>query len=87
MRTVVLSHVAQVALDEAVADGAFHRVGDAWMGLEWRLCRRPEDGVLMGPGLYIFHQDGFPGLEIPDIVVVYRFTSDLVEVVALRCTF
>jgi hypothetical protein len=65
MRDVFLDEAARAALDAAAK--SFSRVYDAHAGLEWRLCRRPEDGVLSA-GYYVYKQLGIKVLRIPTIV-------------------
>jgi len=83
MRTVILEKLAEAILDSASNDPDFARVEDAWQGLEWRLSRRPSDGVERRFGYYLYKQLGIKGLRIPTIVALYTFNDDTVTVHAL----
>ena len=81
MRTVILDDVARAALDEA--NGSFYRVYDAQQGLEWRLCRRPMDGVARKRGYYLCKQLGIKAMRIPTITALYIYDDDTVTIKAL----
>ena len=83
MRTVILSLSAAAALDDAVANPQFARVLDAWQGMEWRLCRRPTDGVPRRLGYHVYKQLGMRDLSIPTIVALYTFDNHTVTIAAL----
>ena len=60
------------------------RMDDVWRGVEWHLCRLPNQGTFIGSSN---QQNEFvivfivrPGLQIRTVIVVYTFTDDLVEV-------
>jgi len=76
-RDICLDEVARAALDEASL--LFSRVYDAHAGLEWRLCRRPEDGVSRA-GYYVYKQLGIKGLRIPTITVLYTYDANRVTI-------
>jgi hypothetical protein len=77
MRDVFLDEAARAALDAAAK--SFSRVYDAHAGLEWRLCRRPEDGVLSA-GYYVYKQLGIKVLRIPTIVALYLYDANRVTI-------
>jgi hypothetical protein len=83
MRTVILDLLAAAMLDAAIVDPKLDRVRDAWQGLEWRLCRRPADGVPRKFGYYLYKQLGILELRIPTIIALYTFDDDTVTVSAL----
>jgi hypothetical protein len=78
MRTVILDEMARAALDEA--NGYFSRVYDAQAGLEWRLCRRPMDGVARKRGYYTCKQLGIKSMRIPTITALYIFDDEAVTI-------
>jgi hypothetical protein len=81
MREIVQELRVSEALDAAAAE--FPRVHDAMRGLEWRLARRPKDAVSRDQYL-IYRQKGFPTLDIPDIVVLYRYENEQVNIVGIH---
>lgn len=83
MRTVILSQLASAVIDDATANPAFARVHDAWQGLEWRLCRRPTDGIPRRFGYHVFKQSGIRELNVPTIIALYTFNDDTVTIAAL----
>jgi hypothetical protein len=81
MREVRYELSASGSLDAAAAE--FPRVHDAMNGLEWRLRHKPEDAVSRDK-YYVYRQEGFAQLNIPDIVVLYRYEGEIVNIVALH---
>lgn len=81
LRTIVPEN--EVTFDVDAAKMTFSRVDDAYAGLEWRLARSPNDGILVGNGYYIYKQLGFPKWKIPSITVLYRFTDSEVFIEAI----
>ena len=81
MRTVIPDH--QVAFDLDAAKATYRRTDDAYQGLEWRLFRRPDHGVQIGNGYYLYKQLGYPTLRIPTITVLYRFDDNEVLISAI----
>lgn len=78
MRTVILDEVARGSLDEA--NKIFSRVYDAQSGLEWRLCRRPMDGVARKRGYYTCKQVGIKAMHIPTITALYLYDDNTVTI-------
>jgi hypothetical protein len=81
MRTVIYEARADNALAEA--HQRYARVDDAMEGLEWRLCRRPTDGVPRKWGFYVYKQLGIRSLNIPSILALYNHTDDEVIIHSL----
>jgi hypothetical protein len=81
MREVSQEHSVSAAIDAASAE--FPRIHEAMMGLEWRLQHKPDDAVSRDK-YYILRQKGFPRLNIPDIVVLYHFEGESVNIVGIR---
>jgi hypothetical protein len=75
--------LAAALLDAAIADPNLSRVKDAWQGLEWRLCRQPGDALPRRNGYFFYKQLGIPSLNIPTIMVLYRFDFNTVTVYAI----
>lgn len=80
----------EVAYDASVSqqiDAAaklYPRIEDAVRALEWRLRHRPLEAV-QRPNLYfIYRQKGFKSLNIPDIVVLYRYENEIVNIRGIR---
>ncbi len=69
----MLSDGAAACKDQAIL--SYRRVEDAMIGLEWRLCRCPGDGILRRDNYYLYKQVGFKALKIPTIRVLYTFTD------------
>jgi hypothetical protein len=83
MRTIILNLSAAATLDDATANHTFSRVQDAWQGVEWRLCRRPTDGIHRRLGYHVYKQSGIRELNVPTIVALYTFNDDTVTIAAL----
>jgi hypothetical protein len=81
MREVVLENCVSESLDAAAAE--FPRIHDAMRGLEWRIGHKPHDAVARGE-FFVYRQQGFPSLNIPDMVVLYRFEGEVVNIVAIH---
>jgi hypothetical protein len=75
MRTVVLSHRAQEALDAAVKQ--YPRVEELYLGVEWSLARNPElGGTRVSKTLPIFIMIVRSWVKTPDLEVLFRFDED-----------
>jgi hypothetical protein len=77
-RTVVEDTAAQEAADSFSDEHP--RIGEAWEGLKWLLCRTPEIGDPNGGGQYLYIQAGDELAGTPIIAVVYSFTSEEVVI-------
>jgi hypothetical protein len=84
MRTVILENRVSEQLEAAVT--RFPRIEEAYRGLEWRLCRRPQDGIHRTSNFFIYKQDGIRNLNIPTLTVLYRFNENEVGIIAMRIT-
>jgi len=81
MREIVHELRVSDALDAAAAE--FPRVHDAMAGLEWRLAHKPQS-ALPRDEYFIFRQQGFPHLNIPDIVALYRYDDWKINIVGIH---
>lgn len=82
MREVVYEHSVTKQIDAAATK--YPRIRDAVAGLEWRLRHRPHDAVCRANVYYIYRQTGFKNLNIPDIIVVYRYDGEKVNIRGIR---
>jgi hypothetical protein len=81
MRVVIYEDAVSGSIDAAAAE--FPRIHDVMAGLEWRIRHKPEDAVSRNK-FFIYRQEGFPRLNIPDIVVLYRYEGEAVNIVAIH---
>lgn len=73
-RTVIEDPAAQEAADSF--SNEHPRIGEAWEGLKWLLCRTPEIGIPNGQGQHLYIQAGDELAGTPIIAVVYTFTAE-----------
>ena len=81
MREVIYENSVSDSIDAAAAE--FPRIHDAIAGLEWRIRHKPEDAVSRDK-YYIYRQEGFPRLNVPDIVILYRYEREIVNIVGIH---
>ena len=88
LRTVVLSHQAQGAYDEAQAK--FHRFDEAFQGLEWRIARDPSAHAVHRYSeryeciVYLQVQEAVWYLDVPSLWVLYTFDDNTVDILNLN---
>lgn len=84
-RTLVESAQAEAELDRLRK--AFSRFDEFWLGWSWRLARGPDRGAVQIPGsdppAYVIRTFEF-SVDVPEISLLYRFTADEVEIIAIR---
>jgi hypothetical protein len=78
MRTIVYEQEADAAVDAGRLQYA--RVDDVMSGLEWRLSRRPTDGIPRKWGYHIYKQAGFKSLNIPTVTALYTYDDNQVVI-------
>jgi hypothetical protein len=81
MRECVHEHRVSDAIDAAAAE--FPRIFEAIAALEWRLQHKPLDAVSKSD-FFVYKQRGFPAHNIPDIVALYRYDGERVNIVAIH---
>ena len=84
MRTIREEKPVSQAIEEAKAK--YPRIEEIYEGLAWRLAREPEVGYQLpnvSPPTFIYKIQ--PTLtDQPAISVLYRYSDDLVEILAIR---
>lgn len=80
-RTVILEIAAQEELDDQIK--RINRIADVYSGLEWRVARNPEAGVLIPrskPMQYLIKSLAF-NFPVPLVLTLgYHFTDELVTI-------
>lgn len=81
MRTVITENEVSATVDIASKD--FPRIHEQFEALEWRLAHKPEGGVKVSDQHWVYRQARVL-LILPELVVLYTFNSQQVNILSIR---
>ena len=81
IRTIIESPSVSFKVDAEIA--IYPRLEQAFESVKWWLAHSPESGELLDDFHWLYKQKGNRDLNIPALVVVYTFSADEVELIAI----
>lgn len=84
MRTVITENTVSALVE--IAAGEFPRIFEQFEALEWRLAHKPESGVELVGEFFVYRQARVLKT-LPELVVLYTFTSQTVNILAVRLLY